>query len=212
MKKHSFRAVDTRKDLFGRRAIIAVLALPFFFVTGQNLFAQSPTYAELRAKVAALETEVAGLRRDYQIILGACPVPAPMPASVDSAADRLAHVIQQAQQVSLDADNRAAWQRQQDELENAAFWVNSVDFAATESNKTWVRYGWKITIKNGIPRTQTFDLELQFLDKDDFVVDTKNLYRRTIAAYDQQTITGDNLVSMPGALRVSRVKAIVTRR
>jgi hypothetical protein len=204
--------VDTLKNRFGRRIMIAALSLPFFFVSRQSLFAQTPTYAELRAKVNALETENAGLRRDYQVILSACPATTPS-ASIDTTAtDRLTAAAQQAQQALLDAENSAFLKQQQQELENAAFWVNNVDFSATESNDVFVRYGWKVTIKNGIPRTQSFDLEVQFLDKNDFVIDTAHLYRRTIEAFDQQTFTGDTLVRMPNALRVVHAKAIVTRR
>ncbi len=57
---------------------------------------------------------------------------------------------------------------------------------------------------------QAFDLTVQVLDTDGFVIDTAGAYSQTVGAFDERTLTGDRLVSMPGALRVAQVKATAT--
>jgi hypothetical protein len=173
----------------------------------------SPTYAELQAKVAALEQDNAGLRRDYQTLLTTCTAPPPPAAAPDSSFDeQLARATAAIEQAGRDATTSIEQDRQQREMDDASWIVKDVDFAVTESNRVFLRFGWKVTIKNGIRTAQAFDLTVQFLDRNGFVIDTARVYRQAIAAYDERTITGDALVSMPGALSVAKVKAIATRK
>ena len=98
-----------------------------------------------------------------------------------------------------------------DAEERVVLSVNAAEFAATEANALWVRYGWKVAVKNESRERQIFNVEVQFLDSNDFVIDTAYRYRQTIAPFNQLTVTGDRLVTMPGASRVARIKAIVTK-
>jgi hypothetical protein len=190
------------KSLLGA-LVLAVGLLP-------ALDAQAPvpspplTNAALHAKVAALEQELATLQRDYQQLLTGCPSPSPAPADTE-VADRLAATLHTA---AIDDEQRL----QQERLENESWYVKDLGFGVTEANRVFMHYAWKITVKNGIPRPQTFDVVVQFLDERDLVVDTARLYGQRIAAQDEQMITGDKLVSMPGALRVTQVKAVAIRK
>ncbi|HWF85397.1 MAG TPA: hypothetical protein VG222_11135 [Vicinamibacterales bacterium] len=198
------------------------LAALFALTLAPVLHAQSPapsiTNANLRSQVSALQQEILGLQRDYQMLLTTCQNTPPAPSSPaalngDAAmADRLERAASRLQQVQLDADNRLAQQRQQQLIDDDLWVVKSADFGVTESNRVFVRYAWNVTIKNGLDRTQAFDVAVQFLDKDDLVIDTARVYGHTIAAYDETTINGDKLVSMPGALRVAKVTAVATRK
>lgn len=183
------------------------------------LHAQSPTKpitnAELRAKVAALQRDIEGLQRDQRLLMMACQagpvVPAPMVDTPAAMVAALAAGVSRVAEIEASNQRDREYELQQQRLENAAWYVKDVDFGITESNRVFIRYGWKVTIKNGIPRPQTFDLVVQFLNKEDLVIDSVRLYRQGIAAQDEKTITGDVLISMPGALNVTSVKAMATR-
>src|SRR4030095_10913170 len=100
---------------------------------------------------------------------------------------------------------------QQRRLENAAWFVKDVDFGVTEQNRVFVRFGWKVTVKNGIPRPQTYDVEVQFLDSRGLVVTTDRLYLQTISAQDEQTLRSDALISLPAGSAVAGVRAVARR-
>jgi hypothetical protein len=63
---------------------------------------------------------------------------------------------------------------------------------------------------NGGTAARRFDLEIQFLDKGGFIVDRAYEFGQVIGPMDVKTITGDDLVRMPGAQLVASVRAITT--
>lgn len=198
-----------------------LLAAPLMASLGATLYAQVPaaplTNAQLRAKVVALEQELIGLRNDNTILITACAnaqaqPPTAAPAVADQAEEQIARAKARLEQVKLETFNRQEQQRQQQELDDASWIVRDVGFGVTEANQVFIRFGWKVTIKNGLDRTQAFDLAVQFLDGNGLVVDTARVYGATINAFDERTITESELISMPGAQRVASVKAIATRK
>jgi hypothetical protein len=90
--------------------------------------------------------------------------------------------------------------------------VRNPDFGVTEANRIFVRYGWKVTVKNGIPRPQIFDVVVQFLNARGLVIDTARLYQQGIAGQDEQTIQGDKLISQPGAQQVASISIVAIRQ
>ena len=52
---------------------------------------------------------------------------------------------------------------------------------------------------------------MQFLDKDNLVIEIDRLKNQSIAALDDHTMQGNKLIPMPGALQVVRVTVIATR-
>jgi hypothetical protein len=138
-------------------------------------------------------------------------VPTPPPSVASSTSELLERAKMAAEQQALEEYNRREALQQQRRLEDAAWFITDVDFGVTEQNSVFVRFGWKVTVKNGIPRPQTYDVEVQFLDSRGLVVDTARRYRQTIAAQDEQTLRGDALISVPAAFGVTQVNAIARR-
>jgi hypothetical protein len=138
-------------------------------------------------------------------------VPTPPPSVAPSTNELLDRARAVAAQLALEEFNRRQADEQQRRLENAAWFVKDVDFGVTEQNRVFMRFGWRVTVKNGIPRPQTYDVEVQFLDSRGLVVDTARRYRQTIAAQDEQTLRGDALISVPAAFGVTQVNAIARR-
>jgi hypothetical protein len=183
-------------------------------------WAQSPspragplTVAELQARIKTLEEENAGLRRDYELILTTCqsqsaanPAPAthPTPSSAELSAAT-------AMYVRLAESNRLGQQQERRQVEDDRFGVVSVDYAIVESNRIFISYAWTLTIRNGLDRAQAFNVTLQFLDRNGSVVDTDREDNEMIDAHEQRTLTGSQVISMPGALNVAAVHAVAKR-
>jgi hypothetical protein len=110
------------------------------------------TPAQLRAKVKALEEELAGVRRDFELLLttvnaGSSPAQ-PTPEERERAA--LA-----AKEQAIYEANQRAYDQQLRQLEDASWYVKDVDFGVTEQNRTFARFGWKATIHNGTRANRT---------------------------------------------------------
>jgi hypothetical protein len=189
--------------------LLAVLAAAVGLTAGSQ--AQAPdaplTPPELRARVAALEQDLAGLRKDYQLLLTTCQSPAPAPraarAERSPAAVATVPTVAPLKESKLDEERR---------VDNDSWYVQVMDYVAIETSAEWTRYGWTVKIKNGIRRPQTFDLVVQFLDKDGLVIDSDQLTNQTVAATDEQTMQGNKAINMPGAIEVVKVNVIATRR
>jgi len=183
-----------------------------------NLWAQQPTRrltsAELQAKVAALEQELGNVQRDYQLLLTTCQAPAAIRtvADANAAAERLALAAKDLQNAQANAENRAEQLQHQQRVQDDLWRVKSVDYGITESNRIFIRFGWTVTISNGLDTTQAFDVTVQFLDKHGLVVDSQRKYGVVVGAFDEGTIRDSALVSMPGALNVASVHAVASRR
>lgn len=90
--------------------------------------------------------------------------------------------------------------------------IVEVDSRVTETNDTWWRYAWKLTLRNDAAADMAFDATIEFQDSDGFVIDSENAYRLGVPAGSEQTFTGYSLVSMPGASRVAKTNAKVSAR
>jgi hypothetical protein len=168
----------------------------------------SLTSSDLRAKIAMLEEQLARQQQDYEVLLrGACPAPTPAPTAAV-----LGGAAAQQFDARLLADNQRFAEEQQRRLEDASWYVKDVTFGVTEQNRVFERFGWKLTVKNGTPRPQVYDVEVQFLDSRGLVVYTDRAYRQKIAAQDERTVYGEALIPVPSALNVVKVHATAERR
>jgi hypothetical protein len=164
-----------------------------------------PTNAELRARVTALTQENAFLQRDIKMLTGVCQAQtAAVPSAPNPDVAR--------QQAELDAFNRESVALEQAAREHAGWLIKDLEFGATESNRVWVRYSWKAVIHNSLDHAKVFDLDVQFLDARGLIVDHAVLYRQGVAAFDERTVTGTHLVSMPGATTVASIHVVATPR
>ena len=175
-----------------------------FATTGYTQDA-APTSAELRARVTALTQENALLQRDIKMLTGVCQAQtAAVPSAPNPDVAR--------QQAELDAFNRESSAREQAAREQSGWFIKDLAFAATESNRVWVRYSWKAVIHNSLDHAKVFDLDVQFLDARGLIVDHALQYRQEVAAFDERTVTGTHLVSMPGATTVASIHVVATPR
>jgi hypothetical protein len=80
----------------------------------------------------------------------------------------------------------------------------------TEENTSWTRYAWQLTVANSESRGVSFSVEIQFLDRAGFVIDTDYEWSLYLPPMTTQTFTGDRLITAPVAPNVASVKAILT--
>jgi len=150
-----------------------------------TVLAKPPTAAQLQARVTQLEAENADLARNYDRLLASCRSHAEPDAQ--SGAPRTRNV--------------------DDDL----FWLGEFDYGVTETTNAFLRFGWKVTVHNKLGRNEVFDLTVQFLNKDNLVIESGHLGVQTIRAFDEQEVTGDVVIRLPSALNVASAKAIINR-
>jgi hypothetical protein len=88
--------------------------------------------------------------------------------------------------------------------------IVSIDAKVTETNDTWWRYAWKLTLRNKTSERQAFRATIEFQDKDGFVIDSTQSDSSVIEPNSEGTGTGFALVRVPGAQNVSRTLAKVS--
>ena len=91
--------------------------------------------------------------------------------------------------------------------EKPAFEVLNVTAKPTEQNDIWWRYGYRLTVRNNGMDNDRQYFEIQFLDAEGYVIDTKPEVS-VIKPGATEIITGEALVNLPGAARVAKLKAI----
>jgi len=87
--------------------------------------------------------------------------------------------------------------------------IVSVDAKVTESNDTWWKYAWKLTLRNKGAAAHAFRATIEFQDKDGFIIDTDDSDTIVVQPSTDDTATGYALIRMPGATKVGRTVAKV---
>ena len=77
----------------------------------------------------------------------------------------------------------------------------------TESNSSWSKFAWKLTLRNNADSPQAYDMVIEFRDKDGFVVDDDREYGLTVQANSERTFTGYVLVDAGVVGNVAKVGA-----
>jgi len=167
---------------------------------------KQPTIAQLQARINQLEDDNAVLMRNYDQLLASCQSPAERNAHPPAAGDPVA----QDTTTSRDTTTRGT-RRPPRNVDDDLFHIVDVNYGVTETASTYMRFGWKVTIRNGLGRNEVFDITVQFLDKNDLVIGTAALGVQTSRAYDEQAVTGDVIIRLPAALNVASAKAVVNR-
>jgi hypothetical protein len=85
--------------------------------------------------------------------------------------------------------------------------IVSVDSRVTESNGTWSRFAWKVSLRNNSNQPQAFQGTIEFQDSDGFVVDTSNVRAVVIPLQSEQVLTGYALVGAEVRNKVARTVA-----
>jgi hypothetical protein len=165
-----------------------------------------PTLAQLQARINQLEDDNAVLMRNYDLLLASCQSPVERNAHPPAAGDPVAQDTTTARD-TITGGVRRPPRNVDDDL----FHIVDVNYGVTETASTYLRFGWKVTIRNGLGRNEVFDLSVQFLDKNDLVIGTSTLGVQTIRAYGEEAVSGDVIIRLPAALNVASAKAVVNR-
>ncbi|HEV8432888.1 MAG TPA: hypothetical protein VGR95_05700 [Thermoanaerobaculia bacterium] len=81
-----------------------------------------------------------------------------------------------------------------------------------ESNSTWTRFSWKLTIRNKSSVAQKFDATIEFRDSEGFPVDSDNDHNLIVPAFGEETFTGAKLIDASQVGRISSTAAKVNKR
>lgn len=76
----------------------------------------------------------------------------------------------------------------------------------TESNSTWSRFAWRLSLRNLTRQTLKLDATIEFQDADGYVIDSAYEYDILLPADGQEhVVTGSELIKAEGAPRVAKV-------
>ena len=90
--------------------------------------------------------------------------------------------------------------------------IVDVDAKVTESNSSWWKYAWKLTLRNPTKANKNYTATIEFLDSDGFVTDDDTEYDLLVAAGQERVFTGYDLVDADVAGNVAKVNAKVGLR
>ncbi|MAG37544.1 MAG: hypothetical protein CL878_15010 [Dehalococcoidia bacterium] len=92
--------------------------------------------------------------------------------------------------------------------------LDVLDIAArvTESNQSWSRFAWRLTVRNNSDSARAFDATIEFQDRDGFIVDTDREYGLVIGPQAEETFTGSTLIDASVAGSVKRLVAKISGR
>lgn len=89
--------------------------------------------------------------------------------------------------------------------------IVSVASRPGESNSSWTRFAWKLTMRNKSSYPQKFDATIEFRDGEGFPVDSDNEYNLVIPAGAQETFTGEKLINASQVGRIATTAAKVKK-
>jgi hypothetical protein len=164
------------------------------------------TNAQLQARIIQLEDDNAVLMRNYDLLLASCQSQVERNAHPPAAGDPVAQDATTARDTTTGGVRRPPRN-----VDDDLFHIVDINYGVTETASTYMRFGWKVTIRNGLGRNEVFDLSVQFLDKNDLVIGTSTLGVQTIRAYGEEAVSGDLIIRLPAALNVASAKAVVNR-
>lgn len=81
----------------------------------------------------------------------------------------------------------------------------------TEANATWYRFAWRVQVNNPASTAVRFGLEVEFVDRDGFTIDSDTEYNLELGPGETRIFSGDDLVNYPAAERVHAVRAKIVR-
>jgi len=87
--------------------------------------------------------------------------------------------------------------------------ITSIDTRLVESNDTWSKIAWKLVIKNLTDKKVIFHANIEFLDKDGFLLDDTFESNLILSAQSEESFTGTTLIDAPLIERVSSIQAKV---
>lgn len=90
--------------------------------------------------------------------------------------------------------------------------IVEVDSKVTESNDSWWKYAWKLTLKNKSEQPQVCNALVEFQDEDGFIIDTDTGRGLAVPASSAEVFTGYVLIDASAAPNVKKVGVKLTSR
>jgi hypothetical protein len=87
--------------------------------------------------------------------------------------------------------------------------IVEVNSRVTESNSTWWKYAWKVTVRNGGSQPIAVRATVEFQDAQGFIVDTDDSETTRVGAGETVTMTGYDLVTAAVADNIAKTNAKV---
>lgn len=88
--------------------------------------------------------------------------------------------------------------------------IIDIQTRVTESNPSWSKYAWRLTVKNQSSSLVMFDAIIEFQDEDGFVIDEDRAYDLSILGGQRETFTGYALIDASVADNVAKITAKVS--
>ncbi len=85
--------------------------------------------------------------------------------------------------------------------------ILSIDTRVTESNDTWSRYAWRLTLKNSTDRPRSVNAKIEFQDSGGFIVAADDAYSLVVPPLGEETFTDFALIRAEVRDRVTQVMA-----
>lgn len=85
--------------------------------------------------------------------------------------------------------------------------IVSVDSRSVESNDSWSKWAWLLTVRNSGTNAVKFSATIQWLDSSGFVLEDDTEYNLTISAGETETFSDYDLLDPSTSSQVSKVKA-----
>jgi|GEM_PF-3881949 len=99
-----------------------------------------------------------------------------------------------------------------DERPGPSVTIVEINTRVTESNSTWSKFAWVLTVRNDSATPTTLTATIEFLDKDGFVVDDDIQRGLVLPAFGEKTFRGYDLVDATVAGSIDKVSAKVGLR
>lgn len=87
--------------------------------------------------------------------------------------------------------------------------IVNVETKVTESNSTWSKYSWLLTLKNNTSKDKSINVELRWLDADGFVLETTDAYGLVVKANSEEKFSDYNLINASLVQDIESIEAVV---
>jgi hypothetical protein len=89
------------------------------------------------------------------------------------------------------------------------FEITKIDSRVTESNSSWSRFAWRLTVQSMVDVTLRLDAKIEFQDAEGFILDEGHAYNLILPAREEKTFTGFQLINANLVRKVDSINANV---
>jgi len=90
--------------------------------------------------------------------------------------------------------------------------IDSVDMKQVESNSSWTKFAWKVTVRNDSDNGEVFGGKVEFIDSDRFVLDDSPVPAFAVGARSVESASGYSLINADLVSRVANIQAKLSKQ